>query len=81
MSPPPPSLAGCVNVVCCDKTGTLTTNEMTVTSIVTAEGYQCDVTGVGYSARGEIRPVTENMEQCKYSLYGLFEVSDGHSAV
>ncbi|XP_037068000.1 calcium-transporting ATPase type 2C member 1-like isoform X3 [Pollicipes pollicipes] len=66
---------GCVNVVCCDKTGTLTTNEMTVTQIVTAEGYQCDVTGVGYSARGEIRPVTENMEQCKYSLYGLLEVA------
>ncbi|GFQ64415.1 hypothetical protein TNCT_540731, partial [Trichonephila clavata] len=33
---------GCVSVICCDKTGTLTKNEMTVTSIVTSELYHAE---------------------------------------
>ena len=35
--------SGCVNVTCCDKTGTLTKNEMTVTSVVTSELYHAEV--------------------------------------
>jgi Ca2+-transporting ATPase len=34
---------GCVNVVCSDKTGTLTKNEMTVTRIMTSDNFVAQV--------------------------------------
>lgn len=45
---------GCVNVICSDKTGTITKNEMTATILVTSEGYIADVTGAGYNGVGEV---------------------------
>ena len=42
---------GAVTVICTDKTGTLTRNEMTVQSVITAE-VQLQVSGVGYSPTG-----------------------------
>lgn len=45
---------GCLHIICSDKTGTLTRNEMTVKCIVTSEFFQADVTGVGYQEPGEI---------------------------
>ncbi|KAH0627276.1 hypothetical protein JD844_002798 [Phrynosoma platyrhinos] len=45
---------GCCNVICSDKTGTLTKNEMTVTHIFTADGLHGEVTGVGYNRFGEV---------------------------
>ncbi|TCS36537.1 calcium-translocating P-type ATPase/potassium/sodium efflux P-type ATPase,TIGR01523 [Paucimonas lemoignei] len=47
---------GSVTVVCTDKTGTLTRNEMTVQRLVTAQRI-FEVTGVGYAPVGEIRAV------------------------
>ncbi|MEZ5863175.1 MAG: hypothetical protein R3D25_03545 [Geminicoccaceae bacterium] len=42
---------GAVSVICSDKTGTLTRNEMTVRSVVTAEGV-IEVAGSGYVPEG-----------------------------
>ncbi|KFV70397.1 Calcium-transporting ATPase type 2C member 2, partial [Dryobates pubescens] len=45
---------GCCNVICSDKTGTLTANEMTATRLVTSDGFQAEVSGVGYNGDGNV---------------------------
>ena len=45
---------GSASVIASDKTGTLTKNEMTVRTIVTASG-RVDVSGTGYAPEGELR--------------------------
>lgn len=44
---------GSINVICSDKTGTLTKNEMTVSSVVTFDNTY-EVTGEGYEPEGNI---------------------------
>ncbi len=43
---------GCTNVICSDKTGTLTRNEMTARAVY-ADGRYYSITGIGYEPRGE----------------------------
>src|SRR5207342_574538 len=45
---------GSASVVCSDKTGTLTKDEMTIVKVITASG-EVDVTGTGYRPVGELQ--------------------------
>lgn len=47
---------GCVDVICTDKTGTLTQNEMTVRKVFDGQ-HSYDVTGIGYAPEGDILDV------------------------
>ena len=66
---------GCVNVICSDKTGTITKNEMTVTVVITSDGYMADVSGAGYNDQGEIHIRDCNSkEMAKQSVLNLLEI-------
>lgn len=59
---------GCATVICTDKTGTLTRNEMTVRKIY-ADGALTEVTGRGYAPFGEFRSEKEiNEESLRLTL-------------
>ena len=52
---------GSANVICCDKTGTLTMNEMTVREVF-AGGYSYYATGIGYNPQGAILPYEDALQ-------------------
>lgn len=66
---------GCVNVICSDKTGTITRNEMTVTVLFTSDGYLAELTGAGYNDHGQVvLHKCDSHDEARESVYKLLEV-------
>src|SRR5690606_19357170 len=58
---------GSVSIICTDKTGTLTRNEMMAQAVVTVGG-ECEVTGAGYSPAGSFRTMGNDIDQQRHPL-------------
>lgn len=68
---------GCVNVICSDKTGTITRNEMTVTVLLTSDGYLAEVTGAGYNDHGQVLlHKSDSPDKARDSVSKLLEVQN-----
>jgi len=65
---------GSVTVICSDKTGTLTRNEMTVQTVTTGAGI-CEVSGAGYDPHGTFSLDSQNVNPEDFPL--LNEIAQG----
>ncbi|KAL6045595.1 hypothetical protein STEG23_029496 [Scotinomys teguina] len=76
---------GCCNVICSDKTGTLTANEMTVTQLVTSDGFHAEAgcvannavirknTVMGQPTEGALMVLAMKDQEDVYFMKGAFE--------
>lgn len=66
---------GSTSVVCTDKTGTLTRNEMVVRRAWTPQGGEVTFEGVGYATEGRLLHQGRNLEQATGSVRSLLEAA------
>jgi magnesium-transporting ATPase (P-type) len=65
---------GEIDVICTDKTGTLTANEMTTRTVLTADA-RFETTGVGFTAPGKLIPHSSTQPERPASLEALLKAA------